>query len=112
MKRLFITVLFTAAACAAPLPEHKGGTIKLECDPSSQVESFTVVFYRSMPSDAAWSVAGTAMASSPSVVVTDSKYGEMFYATFKDISGNESDPSNIATNTVTLSGPGKLKISK
>ena len=51
-------------ACAAPLPERKGGTIKLACDPTTQPDAaVTVIFYRSLPADVAWRIAGTASAS-------------------------------------------------
>ena len=99
-------------ACAAPLPQPKGGTVKLECEPAQQPEVATITFWRSLPSEVSWTSIGTFPASTTTITVSNSVYGELFFATFKDSLGNESDPSNLITNTVTLSGPGKLRITR
>jgi hypothetical protein len=112
MKKLFITIIFTAAACAAPLPERKGNVVKLVCDVPTQPEVATVLFYRAAPSDSVWTLAGSIPATSNTLTVSNSFYGETFYCTFATADGVESDPSNIATNTVTLSSPVKLKAFK
>ena len=112
---LLITVLcvFGLPACAAPLPQKHNNNVTLTVDPTTQPEvAVTVTFYRSMPRDAFWTVAGTATASAGSVVVTNAQYGELFYATFSDALGNESDPSNVSTNLVTFAPPGQIKITR
>lgn len=115
MKKLISLLLIAVLglpACAAPLPERKGGTIKLECEPATQPEVVAVTFWRSLPADTSWTNIGTYPVTTTTITVTNSSYGETFYATFKDSLGNESDPSNMITNNVTLSAPGKLKISR
>jgi hypothetical protein len=112
---LLSTLLATLPACATPpKPQAKGGTVKLICDPSIQTEAVTVTFYRALPSDLVWTVAGTtsATAQPPTITVSNSVYGEVFYCVFTDAAGNDTDPSNTATNTVTLSAPGTIKIKR
>jgi hypothetical protein len=111
---LLVSVLILAGfpACAAPPPTAKGGTITITVPPTTQPETaVTTTLYRSTPSDLLWHVVGTATALVPATfTITNSSYGEQFYATYSDASGNESDPSPMLINTLTLSVPQSLAI--
>lgn len=119
MKKIISALLVTALvtlglpACAAPLPPIRGNTITLLVNPTTQPDIVTRLrFYRAMPNEAEFRLAGEVAASGTMLTVTNAQYGEVFFATFSDEAGNESDRSNAVTNYLTFGSPQVLRLSR
>lgn len=100
-------------ACATPpKPLPHGSSVTLVCGATKQPETVVATrFYRAKPDDIDWTIAGTIPTTGEaSLVIPNTFYGEQFYAVYLDAAGNQSDPSDTATNTVSFAPPGQIKI--
>lgn len=117
MKKIIILTIGVSlailAACAAPLPPIRGTTITLLVNPTTQPEIVTHLrFYRALPTELEFRLAGEVPATGTMLTITNAQYGEVYYATFADADGNESDRSNAATNYITFGAPQVLRLSR
>jgi len=115
ISSILIVVLITLGlpACAAPLPPIHGSSVTLTWDASTQTDIVAkATVYRALPSEINWRLAGEVNAQTTSLQITNAQFGEVYYVTFSDAEGHESDRSNAVTNTLTFSGPQVLRISR
>lgn len=114
MKKITSCILILALiviglpACAAPLPAQRN-TLVLSWDAAP--EGCSTLIYAALPSDTGWSVRVIQPGVS-STVVTNPPLGIVFYATYRDPSGLESERSDPVTNNLVFSGPLVLSAAK